>query len=152
MVHQALGLSRLLKINRVSGSAAVRATLNNDSATDAFSSKAFVLSSIPSLVKTAFPIDSDPGPTPLLWRGSLGIRVFNKCPSCSWGKKTWTSLLHMGKLRLSRGVTSPSFWTWFLWLFLMKNGSPRDWTITFNKYLCFITSLALWEMVISKAY
>lgn len=61
-ISQAQGLSRLLKINHISGSAAVRVTLNNDNALDTFSPKAFILSSVVSFVKTIFSRGSDPGP------------------------------------------------------------------------------------------
>ena len=61
-ISQALGLSKLLKIIHISGSAAVRVTLNNDDVLDTFSPKAFILSSMASLVKTLFSQGSDPGP------------------------------------------------------------------------------------------
>ena len=109
-ISQALGLSKLLKIIHISGSAAVRVTLNNDDALDTFSPKAFILSSMASLVKTLFSQGSDPGPILDLWCMDLGIWLF-KCASWSLGKKAWSgntnSLLQIGKPRPSRGLTSP---------------------------------------------
>lgn len=57
------GFVQTSKNKHISGSAAVRATVNNDNALDTFGPKAFVLCSLTFLVKIAFPIDSDPGPT-----------------------------------------------------------------------------------------
>lgn len=109
-ISQALGLSKLLKIVHVSGSAAVRVTLNNGNALDTFSPKAFILSSMASLVKTIFSLGSDPGPILDRWCMDLGIWLF-QCASWLLGKKAWSGnmnlLLQIGKPRPSRGLASP---------------------------------------------
>lgn len=113
--------------------------------------KAFILSSMASLVKTIFSLGLWSWPILDRWCMDLGISLF-QCASWSLGKegmiREYEFLLHR-EPRPSRGLASRGFWIWSVWL-LMKNRGLGHQSMTLNIYLCFITYLALWEMVPSK--